>query len=363
MDLFPLARPALRALDPERAHKATLWALRHGLAPVQRTPDDPRLGQTLWGRRFPNPLGLAAGFDKDAEAIAPLLDLGFGFVEVGTVTPRPQPGNPKPRLFRLPADGAVINRFGFNSQGQEVVAAHLRAFREGRRDRESGAGGLVGVNLGKNKTSEDATADYIAGIAALGPLADYIAINVSSPNTPGLRALQSRGALAGLLAAACSARDALPESARPPLLLKIAPDLTPADREDIAAVALDTPVDGLIVSNTTLARPEHLTGRHRRESGGLSGRPLLTASTALLADMYRLTRGELILIGVGGVASAEDALAKIGAGASLVQLYSSLAYQGPSLIKAIKNGLIAALTRRELKSVREIVGRETNIYL
>ena len=337
MTLFPLARPLLHALPPEAAHRLTLWGLRHGLGPRQQAPDPPSLAQRLWGLDFPNPVGLAAGFDKDAEAVGPLLDLGFGFVEVGTVTPRPQPGNPRPRLFRLPADRAVINRLGFNSAGHAVVAANLRAFRE------SGRSGIVGVNLGKNRDSADALADYVAGVQRLGPLADYLAINVSSPNTPGLRALQGRAALESLLAAVLAARDALPAGQRPPVLLKIAPDLTTADRQDIAEVALATRIDGLIVANTTLARPPGLRGRHRDEAGGLSGRPLLSPSTALLAELRRLTDGHLPLIAVGGIATGADTRAKIAAGASLVQLYTALIYDGPLLVAAIKCNLGEAL--------------------
>jgi len=352
MSLFTLARPLLHALPPEAAHRLTLWGLRHGLAPVQRTPDPAALAQRLWGLTFPNPIGLAAGFDKDAEAVAPLLGLGFGFVEVGTVTPRPQPGNPRPRLFRLPDDRAVINRLGFNSAGHAAVAARLRAHRD------SGHAGVVGVNLGKNRDSADASADYVAGVERLGPLADYLAINVSSPNTPGLRALQGRAALESLLLAVRTARDALPAGQRPPLLLKIAPDLTAADRGDIAEVALATRIDGLIVTNTTLARPSGLHGRHRDEAGGLSGRPLFAPSTALLAEMRRLTEGRLPLIAVGGVASGADALAKIAAGASLVQLYTALIYDGPLLVSAIKRSLAGALAAGGLSALTGAVDRE-----
>ncbi|RDD60200.1 quinone-dependent dihydroorotate dehydrogenase [Ferruginivarius sediminum] len=347
MDIYSAAVPLLRCLDPETAHNLTLRALRLGLGPRQREADDPILSQTLWGRRFPNPVGIAAGFDKDAVAIGPLLDLGFGFVEVGSVTPRPQPGNPRPRVFRLPGDGAVINRYGFNSAGAGAVAANLRAFRAGGRK------GIVGVNLGKNRDSEDAAADYEAGVRALAGYADYVVVNVSSPNTPGLRALQGRRELAALLARVQDAlRETVPD-ATPPLLLKIAPDLTVADREDIAGVVLERELDGLIVSNTTIERPADLKGRHRDERGGLSGRPLFHPSTRLLGEMYRLTGGGVPLIGVGGIASGADAYEKIRAGASLVQLYTGLVYAGPGAVARIKRELAACLRRDGLSSMSE----------
>jgi len=336
----------LRRLDPETAHRLTVAALRLGLGPRQREPEDPLLATEVWGRRFPNPLGLAAGFDKHAEAMAALLRLGFGFVEVGSITPRPQPGNPRPRVFRLPEDGAVINRYGFNSQGLEAAARRLAAWRAGKRE------GLVGINLGKNKESADAAADYVAGARRLAPFADYLVVNVSSPNTPGLRALQGRGELERLVAAV---RAALP-TPPPPLLLKIAPDLTPADLEDIAAVALEAPLDGLIVSNTTIERPASLRGHHRGEAGGLSGRPLFEPSTRVLAETYRLTGGRLPLIGVGGVSSGVEAYAKLRAGASLVQLYSALVYQGPGLVARIKAELAACLRRDGLSGPAAAVG-------
>ena len=349
-DLFTLARPLLGLLDPEQAHKLTIQALKHGPGLQTRRADPPPLGQDLWGLHFPNPIGLAAGFDKDAEAVAPLFGLGFGFVEVGSITPRPQPGNPRPRVFRLPEDGAVINRYGFNSQGLDAAERRLAALR-GRL-----LPGPLGVNLGKNKESEDAAADYRVGAQRLGPYADYLVINVSSPNTPGLRALQSKASLAALIGAVNEALDGLER--RPPLLLKIAPDLTEADKEDIAAGALESGLSGLIVSNTTVARPQSLSNPKREQTGGLSGRPLFQPSTELLGEMYRLTGGRLPLIGVGGVASAEDAYAKLRAGASLVQLYTALVYQGPGLIRRIKAGLLEALRRDGFENVAEAVGAD-----
>jgi dihydroorotate dehydrogenase len=274
-----------------------------------------------------------------------MLRLGFGFVEVGTVTPRPQPGNPRPRLFRLDQDRAVINRMGFNSGGLDLAADRL--------SRRTGSG-IVGVNLGKNRDSTDAAADYEKGIRRMAPLADYLVVNISSPNTPGLRDLQARSALDALLRRLTAARDTT--GRRVPLLVKVAPDLSPAECSDIAEVALDSGIDGLIIANTTVERPAGLVSRHASESGGLSGRPLFAPSTAILADIYRLTRGRLPLIGVGGVASAADAYAKIRAGASLVQLYTALVFDGPALIGRIKQELAEFVRRDGFASVAEAVG-------
>jgi dihydroorotate dehydrogenase len=346
--IYQLIFPLLARTDPEHAHRLALLALKSGLLSGGRAADPPSLEQTLFGLRFPNPLGLAAGFDKDGEVYRQTLALGFGFVELGSVTPQPQTGNPRPRLFRLTADRAVINRMGFNNQGIAAMAARLR-------DRDPGRG-IVGVNLGKNKEQTDAAADYAAGTRLLGPLADYLVINVSSPNTPGLRALQSRAALAGLIEAVLKERAALMR--RPPLLLKIAPDLIDADRQDIAEVALASGLDGLIVSNTTITRPAGLDPRFAAEAGGLSGRPLFAMSTEVLRDIYRRTGGKLPIIGVGGIASAADAYAKIRAGASLVQLYSALVFEGPGLVRRIKTGLAALLARDGFRSIGEAVGAD-----
>ena len=346
--LYQLAFPLLDRIDPERAHRLALAALKTGLVAGSRRPDPPSLAQTVFGLRFPSPIGLAAGFDKDGAVYRQTLALGFGFVELGSVTPKPQPGNPRPRLFRLTADRAVINRMGFNNRGIAAMAERLR-------DRNT-ARGIVGINLGKNKDQADAAADYAAGTTVMGPLADYLVINVSSPNTPGLRALQSRDALAALIAAVLAARAAL--ARQPPLLLKIAPDLTDADRQDIAEVALASGLDGLIVSNTTLARPAGLDARFAGEAGGLSGRPLLAPATETLRDLYRRTGGKLPIIGVGGVASAADAYAKIRAGASLVQIYSALVFEGPGLVGRVKDGLAALLQRDGFATVSEAIGAE-----
>ena len=347
-DLYRLVRPLLHALPPETAHRITLAVLAAGLAGSRHAPDAQELRQSLWGLDFPNPIGIAAGFDKDARALEALLRLGFGFVEIGTVTPRPQPGNPKPRVFRLHADGALINRMGFNSGGLDLVIKRMLARRR--------AAGIVGINIGKNRDSEDAAADYAEGVRRTAQLANYLVVNVSSPNTPGLRDLQARAVLEALLHDVLAAR--AEAGTGPPLLVKIAPDLTPEERTDIAAVALATGIDGIIVSNTTIARPSGLRSPQAGEAGGLSGQPLFEPSTALLAEMYRLTEGRLPLVGVGGVASAADAYAKIRAGASLVQLYTALVFAGPTLLKQIKTGLAALLRRDGFASIGEAVGAD-----
>ncbi|WP_342235416.1 quinone-dependent dihydroorotate dehydrogenase [Inquilinus sp. OTU3971] len=350
--LFALAAPVLKALPPETAHRATITALKLGLGPVVREPDDPVLAVTLWGRDFANPIGLAAGFDKDAEVVDPMLRLGFGFVEIGSVTPRAQPGNPRPRAFRLPDQQALINRYGFNNRGHAAAVARLEA----RRLNGAAAPGLLGINVGRNKDSRDPEADYAAGIRAFARLADYLVVNISSPNTPGLRAMQSREPLQRLLAAATAARaDGM---ARPPILVKIAPDLTPEDLEDVAEVALAAGIDGLIVSNTTIARPPGLPPDLAGEPGGLSGKPLMQPSTAVLRRMAKLVAGRLPLVGVGGVASGADAYAKIRAGASLVQLYTALAYRGPGLVGEIKRDLAGRLRADGFRSVAEAVGAD-----
>jgi dihydroorotate dehydrogenase len=340
--LFGLTRPVLQALDPETAHRAAVMALK--LSPLRTpAPDDARLAVEAFGLRFPNPVGLAAGFDKNAEAVDGALGLGFGFVEVGGVTPRPQPGNPRPRVFRLTEDGAVINRYGLNSEGQDAVAARLAA----RRGQDFGGrrGGIVGVNLGANKESTDRAGDYALLAARLAPLADFLTINVSSPNTPGLRDLQAEAALDDLVARTVEARDkAARGEARPtPVLLKIAPDMAEADLDGIVAVLLRRGLDGLIVSNTTVARPATLASPHARETGGLSGRPLFQPATRLLAQAWLRIEGRAPLIGVGGVEDAATALAKIEAGASLIQLYTALIYKGPALIGEIKRGIVERL--------------------
>ncbi|BDA46726.1 Dihydroorotate dehydrogenase (quinone), mitochondrial [Coccomyxa sp. Obi] len=364
-DLSNVAQKALQQLDAERAHNVAIWAAVHGLLPIEKRADPPRLRTAVWGKHFSNPIGLAAGFDKDAQALEGLLGLGFGFVEIGSVTPLPQPGNEQPRAFRLPELKAVINRYGFNSQGLDVVRANLIAYRRTQLHRpanQPGPGpGLVGVNLGKNKLSEDAAADYCLGVSKLAPYADYLVINVSSPNTPGLRALQGRKELEKLVRKVKATRDGMSWGAAgpPPLLVKIAPDITEADKSDIAAVALKLGIDGLIVSNTTISRPqavaEHPEGH---QAGGLSGAPLREVSTEVLRDMYRLTKGKLPIIGVGGVSSGADAYDKIRAGASLVELYTGLVYEGPALLRRMKLELNALLQRDGFANVQEAVGAD-----
>jgi len=353
IDLFPVTGPLLRCLSPELAHTVTIRLLATGLTPPMGGKGDPVLAQRLWGLDFPNPVGMAAGFDKNAEAIDGLLALGFGSVEVGTVTPRPQPGNPQPRCFRLPEQQAMINRFGFNNEGLEAIARRLAAWRHRRRRRA----GIVGANIGRNKDSADAVHDYVAGVYALAPLSDYLVINVSSPNTPGLRALQDREPLTELLGRVLEARADLCEKKTPPLLLKIAPDLSEDDLAAVAEVSLAVGIDGLIVSNTTISRPDPVAALPvAAEAGGLSGPPVFALSTRVLGQIYKHTRGKLPLIGVGGIASPEDAYAKIRHGASLVQLYTALVYQGPRLVHDIKTKLPEFLRRDGFATIAAAVG-------
>ena len=320
---FPLVLPLLHRLDAETAHRLSIGMLKLG-PPRGMAPAGP-LAVTCLGLRFPNPLGLAAGFDKDGEVPSAMLGLGFGFVEAGTVTPLPQAGNPRPRLFRLSEDKAVINRMGFNNDGAEAMRRRLEARR--------GKGGIVGVNIGANKDSSDRIGDYVTGVKSFADLASYLVVNISSPNTPGLRHLQARAELAMLLDAVIAARGASPT----PLLVKIAPDLNDDELGDIAAACAGK-ADGIIVSNTTISRPA-LRSSHREQTGGLSGKPLFALSTRTLARLFLLTGGRLPLIGVGGITDAETAWIKIEAGASLIQIYSALVYRGPALIEDILLGL------------------------
>ncbi len=344
-----LVRPLLRVLDPEDAHALTVRALK--LAPLsRRASDDPRLAVRAFGLEFPNPVGLAAGFDKHAEVPDALLRLGFGFVEVGTITPRPQSGNPRPRLFRLNVDEGVINRFGFNSEGEAAALARLRARR--------GKPGIVGVNVGANKQTIDRGADYVTLIEAFAPVADYFSINVSSPNTPGLRGLQKASALDDLLARVMAARDRASPTGATPVLLKIAPDLTLLELDDVVAVARRRRVDGMIVSNTTVSRPKSLHDGAAREAGGLSGKPLYPLATRMLAEIYVRAEGAFALVGVGGIDSAEAALAKLRAGANLVQLYSALVFRGLGLLAEIKAGMLRALEAGGHGSVTDFVGTD-----
>jgi dihydroorotate dehydrogenase len=349
---FPLIRPVLHMLPPEAVHNVGLWALSHHLVPPAKKIADPSLSQTLWGLTFPNPVGLAAGFDKNAVATEALLAQGFGFVEAGTVTPRSQEGNPKPRIFRLMEDEAVINRLGFNNDGLQPF---VHAFSS--RDRIKG---VVGANLGKNKDSEDAVTDYLTGLERVYPYADYITINISSPNTQGLRALQKREALNHLLSAFMQAHKTLASKHGQvvPVFLKIAPDLDEEEIGDVVQVTRENHIQALIVSNTTIKRPRTLKSDWHGEQGGLSGKPLFPISTDILKLVYRQTKGEIPLIGVGGIASAEDAYAKIKAGATLVQLYSALVYQGFGLVNDIVDGLSALLLRDGFKNISEAIGTD-----
>lgn len=341
MKLYPLLRPAIFRLDAERAHRLTLAALT---AVPTRTPKfDPVLRQDLFGLSFPSPVGLAAGFDKDGEVPDAMLSLGFGFVEIGTLTPKPQSGNPAPRLFRLAEDQAVINRLGFNNRGQANALARLRS-----RPRR----GTLGINVGANKDSVDRIADYAAGVRAMAPVADYLTVNISSPNTPGLRSLQSGGELIELLAAVREVR-------RPgvPVFLKVAPDLADGDHEGIVRAALDHGVDALIVANTTLSRPP-LRSTLKGEQGGLSGAPLRPLALDALRRFRRASGGEIALIAAGGIATPDDAWARIRAGASLVQLYTALVYEGPGLAHGLAHGLAERLRRYGFADIADAVGSE-----
>jgi dihydroorotate dehydrogenase len=340
--LYRLIRPALFALDAERAHGLAIAALK--LRGAGSPPKPGPLAVEVAGLGFPNPLGMAAGFDKDGEVPDALLALGFGFAEVGSITPLPQAGNPRPRLFRLAEDRAVINRMGFNNRGGEAAMRRL-AERERR--------GIVGINIGANKDSADRIADYATMARTMAPLADYLAVNISSPNTPGLRALQDEGALTSLLDAVLDARGA----DGPPVFLKVAPDLEPADIDAIARIALDKKLGALIVSNTTISRPA-LHSHYSGEAGGLSGAPLRDLAQQRLRDFRTATGGALPLVGVGGISSAEDAWARIRAGASLVQLYSAMVYEGPGIARRIVRGVEALMRRDGFASVAEAVGSE-----
>ncbi|MBV8060398.1 MAG: quinone-dependent dihydroorotate dehydrogenase [Alphaproteobacteria bacterium] len=348
LDFYPLVRPLLFQLDPERTHGLVIKALKAGLFPAAAPVNDPVLNTAVCGLSFAHPLGMAAGFDKHVEVIAPILRLGFSFTEVGGITPRPQPGNPKPRLFRVTEAEAIINRFGFNNDGTDVCVGRLRHYRE------TGGRGTVGINITINKDTTDPIMDYVINLRGFAPLADFLVVNVSSPNTAGLRNLQGRDQLNNLLQHVCEAHQA--EVRKPPLFVKIAPDLDEGQMEDIATVVLSNKIDGLIVSNTTISRPDVVPAWYAAEVGGLSGRPLFEPSTRILARMYQLTEGKLPLIGVGGIGSGADAYAKICAGASLLQLYSALVYQGPRVVTRILRDLAQLLRRDGYAHVADAVG-------
>ena len=343
MSLFGLIRPLLFTLDPERAHGVTIAGLRllDGAAPDK---PDPRLVSTVAGIEFPNPVGLAPGFDKDAQVPHAMLGRGFGFVEVGTVTPRAQAGNPKPRVFRLTEDDAIVNRLGFNNQGQAAAFARLQNVQD--------RGGVIGVNIGANKDTEDRIADYVAGVIAMSPVASYLTINISSPNTPGLRNWQERGALAELLTAVTRAR----QPGGPPVFLKLAPDLTPKEIEDIAAVSVGR-VDALIMGNTTVTRLATISP-FAKEQGGLSGMPLAALAHIRLVAFRQVTRGAIPLIAAGGIDSAQEAYRRIRSGASLIQLYTALVYKGPGVVREINNGLLDYLDKDGFANISEAVGAD-----
>jgi dihydroorotate dehydrogenase len=346
---FKVMRPLLHCMDAEAAHGLTIKALKSGLGGSLKTSSPSNLVISCFGLDFQNPLGLAAGFDKNAEVPDAMLGLGFGFVEVGTVTPRPQAGNPRPRLFRLSEDQAVINRMGFNNEGHGAVLERLR-----RRKHKLG---IVGINIGANKDSADLVSDYVAGISAFSDVANYFTINISSPNTPGLRNLQSAEELRPLLQRLNEARKI--QKRQVPMLLKIAPDLQDDELQDIAGCCLNSSVDGVIISNTTISRPS-LQSRHAQEAGGLSGAPLFELSTRQLARFYSHTEGKIPLLGAGGISSTEQAWTKICAGASLLQLYSTLVFLGPELVQEILIGLSRKVSQSNMASLREAVGISAN---
>ena len=363
--------------DAEFAHKAGVFLAKHSIVPTDRVGNDSKLAVKVWGIEFPNPIGLAAGFDKNAECMNSMLSsgLGFGFVEIGSVTPLPQPGNPVPRVFRLSKDSAIINRYGFNSDGLDIVRNNLQLYRANQKINGKESEGLIGVNFGKNKDTEEALDDYVSGVRALSQFADYIVINVSSPNTKGLRSLQGKEQLHHLLSgvkkALQSTVDDMDYSSkscsyysafRPPLLIKISPDMTDSELADVASVALELEIDGIIISNTTIGERENLQETAlANEVGGLSGKPLLNIANATLSRMYLLTNGQIPIIGVGGVSNAADAYEKIKLGASLVQLYTALVYEGPGLPATIKRELLKLMRDDGYKSIEEAIGASHNL--
>jgi len=345
--------PALRQLDPEVAHKLTILALKHKMGPVE-SEQAATLETTVWGLNFRNPVGLAAGFDKQALAMDGLLKLGFGFIEIGGVTPQPQPGNPKPRMFRLTEDKSVINRFGLNSDGQEAVAARLANFQKQPHL------GIVGVNLAKNTTSNDIIGDYKQGVRSLGGNVDFIVLNVSCPNVAWTSELSKDGdELANMVCAVKQERDAYLTNPKPPILIKLGPNMNDDAKKHMAEIAMHCEVDGLVVANTTSERPETLQSKHSKETGGLSGPPVKQAALQTLRDMYRLTNGKIPIIGVGGIESGADAYERIRAGASLLEIYTALVYKGPGLVPKIKRDLAALLHKDGFDSVADAVGVDT----
>lgn len=352
--LYSLARPVLFTIDAEKAHGLAISFLKYSSFKSPVVSETPRLKTALWSKSFPNPLGLAAGFDKNAEVIAPILSLGFGFTEVGTVTPKPQEGNPKPRIFRSPKNHAVINRMGFPNQGLEAFQANLTRYLE----KKPRPNGLVGINIGMNKDTQNPLRDYTVLLRALAPMADYLTINISSPNTPGLRDHQKPEAFRKLIGTLQEELSKVCGNHPPPLLVKLAPDLTAEEQRDLAKAALDMDLDGLILANTTLARPDTLPKKFADQKGGLSGKPVFEKSNKVLRNFYKLTEGKIPLIGVGGIETAEDAYAKLRSGASLIQLYSGMIYQGPMIAKDILEGLDRLLERDGYDHVQDVTGAD-----
>ncbi len=350
--LYDIIRPFLFRMDAESAHSLTLKALKAGLGPKIPSLNDPALETVLWDRKFPNPVGLAAGFDKNAEVISPMLNCGFGFVETGTVTPKPQAGNPRPRIFRDAGNESIINAMGFPNGGLTAFKRNFEKFL----DRRPRPAGIVGINIGMNKDQDDPVKDYRLLVHHLGPLADYMTVNISSPNTPGLRDLQKRDNLLPLLESILNERAQSCGSVPPPILVKLSPDLEPLQKKDIATALLESGIDGLILTNTTTDRPSGLPAALARRKGGLSGRLLKDKATQAIRDFYALTGGRLPVIAAGGIFTADDAYEKICAGASLLQLYTALVYRGPNVVSTINKGLVELLKRDGFSRIDDAVG-------
>lgn len=356
-DLYAAFRPLIFKIDPEQAHEYTLRLMKSGLMPPPGPiVKDKSLEVTLWGHKFPNPVGLSAGFDKNAEVIGPAFTLGFGFVETGTVTPRPQEGNPKPRVFRDPKTGSIINAMGFPNKGVNVYKENLEKFLGGSQK----ASGVLGINIGMNKTQTEPSKDYAMLINMLGPMADYLTVNISSPNTPGLRDLQKREPLLELLGILKEERKKACGDHPPPLLVKLAPDLDEDRQKELATALLEAGIDGIVLTNTTLDRPDALSPHFASQRGGLSGELVKDKSTAIIRNFYKLTKGKLPIIGVGGISTGSDAYEKIKAGASLVQLYTGLVFKGPSVANSINKELIKLLKADGFKSITQAVGKDAN---
>ncbi len=356
LNLYKIVRPALFKIDPETAHQMTIKALRSGaLRPCKHAHSD-ILSQDIFGLSFKNPVGMAAGFDKNAEVIAPLLELGFGFTEAGTVTPKPQGGNPRPRIFREPKSGSVINRMGFPNGGLRIFKPNIEDFLNSNNRPH----GVIGINIGMNKEQSDPASDYCHLIKELAPLADYLTVNISSPNTPGLRNLQQKEALSELIERMQNTLSEVCQDNAPSLLIKLAPDLTEEQQKEIAETLVHAKIDGIILSNTTLDRPDSLPKEFREQTGGLSGTYVREKSTAVIRNFYKLTDGNIPIIGVGGISTAEHAYEKIKAGASLVQLYTGMIYQGPDIANQINAGLIDLLEKDGYSSIKDAIGVSAN---